>query len=205
VSSRLGIAAGARTSIEELRRSELVEATVRTIAERGFHRTTVRDIARAAETSPASVLYYFSTKDELLAVAFAESDQRFRARVRAEVGELSGAAQIARIVELCFPDDPSGDPEWNLEIDLWALAARREDFREMFEAASADWLDIIVSALTAGVERGELHLGGDIRDDAMALAALIDGLAVHTRVTQHLDPGSARRIVMGQIDQMRSR
>jgi AcrR family transcriptional regulator len=194
----------ARVSIEELRRAELVDATVRTMAARGFEGTTVRDIARAAGASPASVLYYFSSKDELLAAAFAEADQRFRARVRDAVAGLEPAPTLVRIVELCFPDDASEDPTWSLEIDLWAAAPRRDELREIFETASADWLELIAAAVETGVRDGKLRVSGSPRDEAMAFAALVDGLAVHTRVTKHVDVEAARRILLGHVDALRA-
>ncbi len=131
-----------RTPIEQLRRSELIDATIETIAERGFLRTTVRDIAERAGCSPAAVLYYFPRKDDLLSVAFRESDQRFRSRVQAEIALYEGASKLDRVVELCFPE---GEEEavWNVEFDVWAFASRAEDayFREIFEIASSDWLE----------------------------------------------------------------
>jgi AcrR family transcriptional regulator len=193
-----------RTTIEELRRAELIDATVRMIAERGFDGTTIRDIARAAGASPASVMYYFDTKTDLLAVSFAESDARFRARVREATDGLSGVDCLRRIIECCFPDDSREDPAWNVEIDLWALAARRDDFREIFETASADWLSIIETAYAEAMQGGGGADLGGAREAAMALAAQIDGLAVHTRVTKHIDAQTARRILHRQIDSIAS-
>lgn len=189
--------------MEELRKSELIAATVLTIAERGFDRTTVRDIARAAGTSPASVLYYFDSKDELLAAAFQETDERFRAGVRRELSALDGIDALVRLVELCFPEQAEQSPQWDIEIDLWALAARRDDFRAIFEAANADWLSILISAFESGIRAGELVVPEDVRESAMAVAALIDGLAIHARVTQHLTAKDARRIVLNELNRLR--
>lgn len=192
-----------RQSIEEVRRSELIEATVQTIARRGFDRTTVRDIARAAGASPASVLYYFSSKDELLAAAFEHTDQRFRNRVRADLEPLLGTQRLRRLVELCLPE-AGESPQWDIEIDLWALAARREEFRAIFEAASVDWLSILVEAFQQGIDAGELRGVDDAREAAITFAALIDGFAVHVRVTQHVSVSDARRFLLDDIDRMRS-
>jgi AcrR family transcriptional regulator len=45
---------------------EILKTSARIFAEKGFHRTSVRDIARATKMSLAGLYYYFTTKEELL-------------------------------------------------------------------------------------------------------------------------------------------
>jgi TetR/AcrR family transcriptional repressor of bet genes len=199
--------AGTRLAVEDLRRAELIDATISTIAERGFTRSTVRQIAEKAGCSPASVLYYFPKKETLLEVAFAESDQRFRDRVRAELSEFEGAGKLERIIELCFPDDHKSEPAWSVEIDFWAFADQRRsrgNFQEIYAAASSDWLGMLASATHEGIATGELLPATDVQQWAVAFAALIDGLAVHTRVTGHVDSAAARKILGAHLDTIRS-
>jgi AcrR family transcriptional regulator len=49
---------------EKLR--QILKASAKIFAEKGFHRTSVRDISRATHMSLAGLYYYFSTKEELL-------------------------------------------------------------------------------------------------------------------------------------------
>ncbi len=49
---------------EQLRR--ILKCAAKIFAEKGFHRTSIRDIARATEMSLAGLYYYFRTKEELL-------------------------------------------------------------------------------------------------------------------------------------------
>jgi len=193
-----------RLSIEELRRAELIEAAVVTIHDRGFENATVRDIARAAGGSPASVLYYFKSKDELLAAAFEESDVRFRAMVRESIENETGFDKIARLIAICFPDGQVDSPLWSLQIDLWSLARRRAEFRAIFEKASADWLDIVESAVVDAVSVGDMRRIVSPRRVALGLAALIDGLAVEERATEHVTPSLAREIAMDYVESLRS-
>lgn len=52
--------------IKEQKRRKIRDAAAKIFAERGFENTTTRDIAKAAEISPASVYYYFDSKEVLL-------------------------------------------------------------------------------------------------------------------------------------------
>jgi len=49
---------------EKLR--EILKSSAKIFAEKGFHSTSIRDIARATRMSLAGLYYYFSTKEELL-------------------------------------------------------------------------------------------------------------------------------------------
>ena len=193
-----------RQSIGDLRRSELIDAAILTLAQKGYEKATVRDVARAAGASPASVLYYFESAEALLAAAFERADKEFRDHVRSELAPLNGTARLRRLVELCLPAPSEASSAWAIEMELWALAARRGDFRKIFGVANDDWLSIINEAFEQAIDAGELSKPGNVRNAVIALAALIDGLAVYTRVTDGITAAQARRIALVEVERLRS-
>ncbi|MFI6486093.1 TetR/AcrR family transcriptional regulator [Streptomyces sp. NPDC050564] len=54
------------------KRRQLTAAAARVLHEQGVERTTIADIARAAEVPAGNVYYYFKTKDELVEAALSE-------------------------------------------------------------------------------------------------------------------------------------
>ena len=52
--------------MKEQKRRKIRDTAAKVLAEQGFENTTTRDIARAAEISPASLYYYFDSKEDLL-------------------------------------------------------------------------------------------------------------------------------------------
>ena len=50
----------------EARRMQIIQAAATLFASKGFHRTTTRDIAEAAEVSEGTLYNYFENKDDLL-------------------------------------------------------------------------------------------------------------------------------------------
>jgi AcrR family transcriptional regulator len=48
------------------KRDQLLGVAARVFAEKGYHRASMRDIARAAESSLSGLYYYFPTKEEIL-------------------------------------------------------------------------------------------------------------------------------------------
>jgi AcrR family transcriptional regulator len=53
-------------------RHQILDASLRLFSERGFARTTVRDIARAAGITDAAIYYHFASKRDLLEALFEE-------------------------------------------------------------------------------------------------------------------------------------
>ncbi|MFF4831538.1 TetR/AcrR family transcriptional regulator [Streptomyces sp. NPDC001315] len=54
------------------KRQQLTAAAARVLHEQGVERTTIADIARAADVPTGNVYYYFKTKDELIEAALSE-------------------------------------------------------------------------------------------------------------------------------------
>lgn len=52
--------------IEEVRRRQIVDTAIRTIASRGFAHTTLNDIAEEAGVSTGVITYHFRNKDDLI-------------------------------------------------------------------------------------------------------------------------------------------
>lgn len=58
--------------IEEARRRQIVETAIQTIAELGFNRASLAEIAKRARISKGAILYYFDGKDDLIRAVVVE-------------------------------------------------------------------------------------------------------------------------------------
>ena len=78
-----GRGSGSR-EVTEQRREQILQAALEVIVERGYADTRIADVAERAGTSPALVIYYFKTRDQLLTEAIRYSeDALVRGRHRA--------------------------------------------------------------------------------------------------------------------------
>jgi AcrR family transcriptional regulator len=173
---------GRRRKLSEGRKTQILQAAVRVISERGLCDTRISDIAEGAGASSALVIYYFGTKDRLLAEALAYSEESFYAQTARELETLPTAKdRLVRLIELsCTVGTTAGDgwlDEWVLWLDLWARAPRDEDVGRDREALDRRWRDTIASIVRSGTQSGEFS-PVDPDDFALSLAALIDGLAI---------------------------
>jgi AcrR family transcriptional regulator len=171
----------ARRKLSEVRKVQILEAAVHVIGERGFSNTRIADIASRAGTSSALVIYYFESKDRLLAEALSFSEEHFFDATARELDAIDSARdRMIRLLELsCSQSSTDRDwlEEWLLWVDLWALSARDPVVAKDREAMERRWRDTIADIVRLGQRRGEFD-SVDPDDFALRLGALIDGLAV---------------------------
>lgn len=66
----------ARVQAAGAKRQRLMAAAAQVVHRQGVERTTIADIARAADVPTGNVYYYFKTKDDLVAAALAEHSRQ---------------------------------------------------------------------------------------------------------------------------------
>ncbi len=101
-----------RTLSKDARRVQIIEATIATIAERGYSRTTVTDVARRAGLSHGLLLFHFESKDRLLAETLDYLSDEYRSNWQSALATAGGTPeeQLAALVEadfrieVCRPD-----------------------------------------------------------------------------------------------------
>ncbi|WP_037910241.1 TetR/AcrR family transcriptional regulator, partial [Streptomyces sp. TOR3209] len=78
------------------RREELLRAALEQISARGVAALRIADVAAALGVSNALVLYHFSTKEKLVAAAFAHAAQDDLAHLRKLLGRRTSALRRLR-------------------------------------------------------------------------------------------------------------
>ena len=183
------------------RREEILRSAVMVISRRGHADTRLSHVAERAGVSQALVVYYFGTRESLLAEALAYSDARFYERAAAEMATTSTATRkLVRLLELgCTTgslDDPD-EPAWVLWLDLWAVAARNPEVAEHRRKLDQHWRDTISTVVSQGVASGEFR-AVNVDDFTIRLAALVDGLALQVALEDpEVDADRMLRLCLG--------
>ena len=164
------------------RHREILDAAARVITERGLAETRVSDIAEQAGVSPGLILYYFDSKDRLLAEALTFANDQFYLRTSREIRRISSAKeQLRRMIELSVPGllpEHGRLDEWALWIEVWVRALRDADMAKDREVLDERWRAQIADIVRAGQASGEFTVAEDADELALRLACLIDGLAI---------------------------
>ena len=162
------------------RREQMLQAALEVMAERGYPETRIADVAERAGTSPALVIYYFKTKDQLLTEAIRYSEDNWYAAGTSRMAAIPTAAgQLEELVAMsCLPEaDAEPNSSWGQWLDLWAQAVRHPEVAGVRQKFDERWRETISSLVLAGQEAGEFG-PVDPAGFAIALSALLDGFAV---------------------------
>src|SRR3984885_3045450 len=164
------------------RREQMLRAALEVIAERGYADTRIADVAERIGISPALVIYYFKTKDQLLTESIRYLDNIWYADGQRRMAELpTAAARIEEIVAMsCLPEaDAEPRSSWTLWLDFWTLAARNPEVAGLRQRDDERWREMISSLVTDGQQAGEFRV---VDSDTFAIlrCSLLDGLAIQS-------------------------
>lgn len=143
---------GLRERKKQRTRETIIDAAMRLFAERGFDRTTVADIAAAADIAPRTFFGYFAAKEDVVFHDFDEVHGRFEQRLAERpAGETSIDALRAVVAELVDElnfEDPAERLRRAIVASTPALRARDRALLGRFEQTLAGSVarDLDVSA-----------------------------------------------------------
>lgn len=174
------------------RRSQLIAALMRVLAERGYAGASVASIAREAGLAPGLVHYYFGSKQEMLLELLESTRAAIRAR-RDERLVLAGddpRAKLYALTDALLEHDPSGGtgPVEATWIVIAAEAVHQPAVREGYGAMLIELVDRLEAGLR-DVLRAEKRVARDVRSLAAAIAAAIQGVYQMDATA----PGAAKR------------
>jgi AcrR family transcriptional regulator len=178
--SRMREQAGSAAGMAEQRREQMLHAALEVIVERGYPDTRITDVAERAGASPALVIYYFKTRDQLLTEALRYSEDRWYATATRRIEAIkTSAGQLEEFIALMCLAEPDEGPEdsWLLWLDLWSQSPRNPAVAAIRQKIDERWREAIRSLVLTGQEAGEFA-AVDADDFAVTLSALLYGFVV---------------------------
>lgn len=175
----------------ERRRQQIIAASKRAIAAKGFSRTTIKDIADEAELSPGTLYIYFKNKDELYASMSIRMLKHLNVRLqKVRAMRAGGPAQLVDALKKALCEVYDIDPP--MLINFFHLQSS-----ETLENISTDLLDEITeltrqSLLTLadifemGIDEG-LFCTRDPMQVALTVWATFSGLILWEESKRALD------------------
>jgi AcrR family transcriptional regulator len=161
-----------RPRLDHVRKAQILAAAAEVLSERGYANTRVVDIATAAGTSPAAILYWFDGKDGLLAEALKLREAEFHDRYTVKAEHTQSASQRMRVLVEAMLHHY----DWKLWMELCVLALRDKSAAAERDRLDRRWRAALRAAIRDGQANGEF-VAGDPDEVMFVLAALIDGLA----------------------------
>ncbi|MET9450125.1 TetR/AcrR family transcriptional regulator [Streptomyces cinerochromogenes] len=171
-------------------REDLLEGAKRCLLEKGFLRTTARDVVKESGTNLASIGYHYGSKDALLVQAYISLiegvGERFDPGHGAEVTQPPGSLERFREVWAgVIRTVPESRPIWLLSFELMFQDERLQEVRKLLAEAQREGRAGL-AAMFAGVPEADLDPEA-VETEGRFYQTLLNGLMVQWL----FDPGSA--------------
>ena len=187
-----------RESVEEMRRRQLIEVTIDSLAELGYVGTTLAQIAGRAGVSPGLVAHYFGDKDGLLAAAFRSLARRVgdQVRVRLRLAH-TPRGRIQAIIDANLAPAEFERRTGCAWLAFWGQVLQAESLRRVQSVYQRRTL----SNLRASLKR--LVPADQARSLAAMIAAMIDGVWLRAALSgwREADSESARALLAAFVDE----
>lgn len=132
------------------RRGELLDGAVAWAIEHGLADLSLRPVARSLGTSDRMLLYYFGTKDELVAAVVDRAADGLAAALELVLDDLSRSPKAFVEGIWGLLTDPAAQGVVDLFLELFVLTRRRgEPYRSASSRVTARWIELAVPALVA--------------------------------------------------------
>jgi AcrR family transcriptional regulator len=188
-----------RAGTADQRRVQMLQSALAVISERGYGDTRIADVAERSGVSPALVIYYFKTKDQLLTEAIRYYEDLWYAGGQRRMATLSSASErLEEFVAMSTLTEADPEPvsSQHIWLDFWAQAARNPEVASVRQKSDERWRETIAGLVVAGQATGEFR-PVDPQRFALLLSTLVDGLTIQIALDDPVvDPVGAYELMM---------
>lgn len=142
---------------DEKRRAVLLERIVDYVYAHGVSQLSLRPLGQAVGCSPRLLLYFFSSKEDLITEVLAAAGARQRVLVdRLRIEHAATPSEICREIWNAI-SDPKSEPAFRLFFEIYGLALQdRKRYASFLKRVVTDWLLFIAQPLLqSGVPQAE--------------------------------------------------
>ena len=161
------------------RKTAVLEAACRVIADRGADATRFADVAAESGVPVSTLQYYFGSREDLLVAAFRHASATEIAALEADIAALTDPwGQLERIISRALagyqPDAPEAGRLW---IESWHFGIRDAEMRADTLRDYDAWRRLVADAVRRGVEQGRF---GPVQPEKVAVLtiAMVDGMGI---------------------------
>lgn len=165
-----------RKASKEVRRLQLIEATIDSLARRGYSETTMADVADGAGLSRGIVNFHFESKEKLLIATLQHMADEYAAHWRAALGKAGAdpARQLQALVVADFDRSICNKRKLAAWFAFWGEAKSRPTYQALCGARDEAYQQVFIDLCRKLKEEGGYDF--DVRGTALAMSAMLEGL-----------------------------
>ena len=163
----------------EARRNQIVDAAWACFARKGYHQTTMQDIASEAGISAGAIYRYYPSKEAVLKAINDRSQEMSRAMVEWARSQAQGPLGVLGVIGQAMYsifNDPMFDAATRVNIEIWPEFIRNEELAARLRQEFTFWRTVVSQLLREAQERGEVRAGVDPEAVSILLICAWEGL-----------------------------
>jgi AcrR family transcriptional regulator len=172
-----------RKASKETRRLQLIDATIDSLAKRGYSETTMADVADGAGLSRGIVNFHFESKEKLLIATLQHMADEYSAHWRNAIAKagVNPAMQLKALVAADFDRAICNKRKLAAWCAFWGEAKSRPTYQSLCGARDDAYQNLLAELCGALIRDGGYD--ADPRESALALDALLEGLWLRLMLT----------------------
>ena len=165
-----------RKASKETRRQQLIEATIDSLARRGYSETTMADVADGAGLSRGIVNFHFESKEKLLVATLQYMADEYAAHWRAALAKAGAdpARQLRSLVAADFDRSICNRRKLAAWCAFWGEAKSRPTYQALCGARDEAYQRVFIDLCAALKEDGGYYF--EPVGTALGLSAMLEGL-----------------------------
>ena len=140
----------------EARKEQILMAAERVFAQKGFHQSTIAEIAREAGVSDATIYEYFPNKEELLFSIPFETTRKGKESLAAHLRFIRGAANKLRAIIYGYLHFYHTHPDY-ASVALLILKPNRDFLKTQAYQIVREWSRLTIEVVKEGMASGEFR------------------------------------------------
>ena len=187
----------------EVRKTLVLEAAARLIADEGLLAATMRRIAEAAGISLGTLTHHFESIDDLLAQALELASIQFTEALLAKGANGTGLVRLHALCRAVLPDDVATVRQWRLWIQFWSRAVYDPELTRMHDKRYRAWHATVEEVIQSGIDDGSLRSNLHKQEATRHLVALVDGVCFQVALEGGgMTPAQGLRIIKRVVDEL---
>lgn len=192
---------GRRKATKELRRLQLIRATIKCVAKRGFAETTMADVTREAGLSLGIVNLHFQSKDKLFIETLRFLSEEYELACQAALAKAgpSAAEKLAALVDLDFSTRVSDRRKLAVWFAFWGEAKSRPTYMQLCAEKDRRYEEVVARLCQEIIDDGGYEQVRAL-DIANGLSAMVNGLWLDLLMTPDgMDRDKARTLCLSYL------
>ncbi|QIK46468.1 TetR family transcriptional regulator C-terminal domain-containing protein [Gordonia hongkongensis] len=177
------------------RRAEIAEALWRIVLREGASGVSVREVAAEANISVGSLRHVFGDKEELLEFSMRLIYERVAVRIRRHDRIRNPLRWAEAVLSEVLPLDDERRVEMHVNLAMVTESVAHPGLADAAHEAHDGLRSLCRTVLGVLDEHGLIGAGRDLDSHAIAVHALVDGLAMHLLLVDTDSPARAQRVL----------